>query len=106
MPAHDRVLAVGLIALSGWSVLALLRPKLSRSDVVLAAVLLVGCLVWLLQSPAYEGPTVLRLTATNGLTAADLGVPPGLFLAAGVLVRAARSGPAASPGPSWRGTSR
>ena len=91
MPAHDRVLAVILVVLSGWCVVALMRRRLGRSDVVLAVALAVGCLAWLLGSPAYEGPTVVRLTDSNGLTAADLGVPPGLFLAAGVLLKAAWS---------------
>ena len=87
VPVADRVHAVVLVLLSGWAVVALLKTQPNAFDQALAALLATGCLWWLFDSPAYEGPGVLSLTAHNGLTAADLGVPPGLFLAAAVLAK-------------------
>ena len=87
MPPAERARAVVLVLLSGWAVVALLKARPSRVDQALAALLAAGCLWWLFDSPAYEGPGVVSLTADSGLTAADLGVPPGLFLAAAVLLK-------------------
>lgn len=98
MPAADRGLALALVLLSAWSVLALVRARPTRLDEVLAVALAAGCLWWLFASPAYEGPGILALTSTAGLTVADLGVPPGLFLSAGVLVKARRRPPGSPAG--------
>lgn len=88
VPLADRLLALALVVLSAWAVLALVKARPSRVDVALAALLAAGCLWWLFTSPAYEGPGILALTSDRGLTVADLGVPPGIFLATGVAVRA------------------
>ena len=90
MPVSDRVGAIAMMVLSIAAVLALLRRSTTRLDALLAAVLGLLALGWLLQSPAYEGPGILPLTSTAGLTAADLGVPPSLFLSAAVLYAAWR----------------
>lgn len=112
MPLAERVLALLLVALACGCVLALVgRPAPGRRAVAAAVLLGIGSLWWLFSSRAYEGPTVLALSATRGLTAVDLAVPPDLCLAAGVLVRAEaarrsrnRAGPAGRrpgtrPGP-------
>lgn len=95
MPASDRVGAIAMLLLSGWCVMALLRRRPGPLDVVVAVVLGALAVAWLLQSPAYEGPSVLRLTSTSGLAAADLGVPPSVFLSGAVLYarRSRRSEP-------------
>ena len=98
MPFWERVAALAMMGLCAAATLALLRRSPTRLDALLAAVLGVLALGWLLQSPAYEGPGILPLTSTSGLTAADLGVPPSLFLSAAVLYaawrdRRGRSGP-------------
>ena len=96
MPLGERLLALALIALACWCVLVLWRRRLpGRLDLAVAVVLAVGSLWWLFASRVYEGPTVLALTATRGLTAVDLAVVPDLLLAAAVLasrVRDARGG--------------
>ena len=90
MPFPDRAGALVMMGLCAAATLALLRRSPTRLDALLAAVLGVLALGWLLQSPAYEGPGILPLTSTSGLTAADLGVPPSLFLSAAVLYAAWR----------------
>ena len=85
MPVSDRVGAIAIVVLSGWCVLALLRRAPHRVDVLVAGALGALAVGWLLQSPAYEGPGILALAPGRGLTAADLGVPPGLFLSTAVL---------------------
>ena len=87
-----------MIVGAGWCVLALLRPRTGPADVAVAASLGGLAVWWLLDSPVYEGPGILQLTRTDGLAAADLGVPPSLFLSAAVLYaawrdRRGRSGP-------------
>ena len=90
MPASDRTAAIVMIALSGWCVLALLRRSPSRLDALVAGALGALAAGWLLGSPAYEGPRILSLPSTSGLTAADLGVPPSFFLSGAVLFAACR----------------
>lgn len=51
---------------------------------VAAAVLAVA---WDVHKAPYEGPAVVRLSATHGLTVVDLVVPVALAVAAAVLVR-------------------
>ncbi len=45
---------------------------------------------WFLRKAPYEGPAILTITATRGLTVVDLIVPPSLAISAAVLVRAFR----------------
>lgn len=86
MPTSERVLALLLVAAALWCVLALSRRRRpGLLDTAVAALLLAGSLLWLFGSPAYEGPTIVVLTASRGLSVADLGVPPGLALGAAVL---------------------
>lgn len=85
MPASDRVRALTAVVLAGWCAWVLVRGRVGRLDAGAAGALAVLAAWWLLQSPAYEGPTVLPLTGSSGLTMADLGVPPSLFLSAAVL---------------------
>ncbi|MCW2616800.1 MAG: hypothetical protein JWN08_3794 [Frankiales bacterium] len=73
-----------MIVLAAWCVLALLRRRRGTCDLGAAAVLAVLALWWTFDSPAYEGPGILTLTDSSGIAAADLGVPPSLFLSAGV----------------------
>lgn len=87
MPAGQRALAVALVLLSGWAVVSLLKARPGRLDRVAAVLLAAGALWWLFDSPAYEGPGIVALSSSDGLTVADLGVPPALFLSAGVLVK-------------------
>ena len=90
MPLSDRVGATAMMVLCASATLALLSRRPTRSDVLSAGALAALALWWLLQSPAYEGPGILELTSTSGLTAADLGVPPSLMLSAAVLYAAWR----------------
>ena len=45
---------------------------------------------WFLHKAPYEGPAILTITATRGMTLVDLIVPPSLAISAAVLVRAFR----------------
>ena len=90
MPAGERARAIAMVVGAGWCVLALLRPRRGVADVAVAGALGVFAAWWLLDSPVYEGPSILGLTSTAGLAAADLGVPPSLFLSAAVLYAAWR----------------
>lgn len=96
MPVGERVLALLLVALACWCALVLLRrDRPTRVDLPVAVLLAAGSLRWLFESHAYEGPTVLALTHSSGLTAVDLGVVPDLCLAGCVLLRAFRARPGA-----------
>ena len=91
MPLGERLLALALILLACWCVLVLWRRRRpGRLDLAVALVLAVGSLWWLFASRVYEGPTVLALTATRGLTAVDLAVVPDLLLATAVLASRVR----------------
>lgn len=79
-----------MILLSGCCVLSLLRRRPRWPDVLVAGALGLLATAWLLRSPAYEGPGLLALNSATGLSAADAGVPPSLFLSAGVLYGAWR----------------
>lgn len=90
MPVVERAVVIGLVLGSLWCVLALARARRGRLDVAVAVLLAAGSLLWLFGSRAYEGPTVVALSADRGLTIADLGVPTWLALSAAVVVRSWR----------------
>ena len=83
-------MALAMMGLCAAATLALLRSSPTRLDALMAGGLGVMALSWLLHSPAYEGPGIVALTSTSGLTVADLGVPPSLFLSFAVLYAAWR----------------
>ncbi len=85
MPAEQSILAVLIAVLTVVLVLALVQRWTGRLVLVGAALLGLASLSWLLASPVYEGPSVLTLTPSRGLTISDLGVPPGLLVSAAVL---------------------
>ena len=90
MPFWERVAALAMMGLCAAATLALLRRSPTRLDALMAGGLGAMALGWLLHSPAYEGPGIVPLTSTSGLTVADLGVPPSLFLSFAVLYAAWR----------------
>lgn len=87
MPATERALALVLVALGCWCVVVLARGRPHRVDPVLGGLLVGGSVWWLFTSRAYEGPTVLALTSTRGLTAVDLAVLPSVCLGVAVAIR-------------------
>ncbi|MEJ5912947.1 hypothetical protein [Pseudokineococcus sp. 1T1Z-3] len=80
------VIAVVLSALVAATVLSLLRPGALAVLVVAAA----GVAWWLVNGPV-EGAVLLVVTRTNGLTVADLLVPPLLAVAVAAAVVDRRS---------------
>lgn len=82
----ERLVALLFVALSVACVVLLLRRPVRLRGLLVAGPLAAVALVWLFGTRAYEGPTVLALTPTRGLTVADLLVLPALALAAAVAV--------------------
>ncbi|MDT7537987.1 MAG: hypothetical protein QOI82_1572 [Actinomycetota bacterium] len=90
MPLDERLLALVLMLITCWCVVVLGFQRPRRIDVIVAVELLLGSAAWLWLHRAYEGPTVVRVSATHGLTVSDLWVPPCVLLALGVLLKAVR----------------
>ena len=61
-----------------------------HSGVAVAVALFVTSAVWSQVQKVYEGPTVISVTASRGLTIADLVIVPSLGIVAALLVRARR----------------
>ena len=96
MTAGQRALALLQVGLALSCVVLLVRRRIGLGGAIVAGSSAAASLLWLFTSEAYEGPAVLSLTSTMGLTLGDMGVPTALALAVAVLYRVwrdARSAP-------------
>lgn len=89
MTSAEQLLAVSVVLAATLACLALARQsRPGRVAVVWAGASAALTIDWALHKAPYEGPAILTLTATRGLTVVDLVVPPSLAISAAVLVRA------------------
>ena len=91
MNGAEQLLAISVVLAATGACLPLARARRPG----LLAVIWAGAsaaltVAWALHKAPYEGPAILSLTATRGLTVVDLVVPPSLAISAAVLVRAYR----------------
>ena len=91
MNGAEQLLAISVVLAATLTCLPLARPgRPGRLAVVWAGASAALTIDWALHKAPYEGPAILTLTATRGLTIVDLVVPPSLAITAAVLVRAYR----------------
>ena len=88
MSGREQLLAVVVLVLTTGCVVPLARRRQPRVvGLVWAIATAAALLTWFLHKAPYEGPAIIRLSSTRGLTVVDMIVPPGLALAASVGVR-------------------
>jgi len=84
----EQVLAVVVLVLVTGCCLPLARrerPGRAAGAWAIATIVLV--LWWFRHKAPYEGPAIIKLTPSNGVTVVDMIVPPGLAIAGCVLLR-------------------
>lgn len=88
MHLSEQLLAVAVLVLVTGCVVPLTLPSAPGARALTwAATTAVVVLVWFLHKAPYEGPAILEVTPTHGLTVVDMVVPPGLALAGAVAYR-------------------
>lgn len=91
MSRAEQLLAVCVVLGTTLACLPLAKSsRPGRLTVAWASGSAVLTVVWFLHKAPYEGPAVITVTASRGLTVVDLVVPPALAVAGAVLVRAYR----------------
>ena len=91
MPLFQQLTAIAPLFAGVACCWFLARPgKPGRAARIWAAVLLVTALVWSQVQKEYEGPTVVPITPSRGLTIADLVLVPSFAIACAVFARARR----------------
>lgn len=88
MTHGEQVLAILVILSAVLCVVPLARTdRPGRLAVGWAMLTIAVALVWDRHKAPYEGPAILDLSASNGITVVDLVVPPALAVAGAVLWR-------------------
>jgi hypothetical protein len=92
VPFIEQLVAVALLCVALTCCFLLARTKpIDTGGTVGAALLVVLAVVWSRVPGAYEGPTVVSVTDTHGMTVADLVVVPCVGIAAALFARARES---------------
>jgi hypothetical protein len=88
MTAAEQVLALVVLVLVTGCVVPLARPgPPGAAGLAWAAATFLVVLAWFLHKAPYEGPAIIEITSTRGLTVVDMVVPPGLAVALAVGLR-------------------
>ena len=88
MATSEQVLAVAVLVLVTGCCFRLWLPRRSGPVACGWAVATVFTVLWwFFHKAPYEGPAIIEVTRSHGLTVVDMIVPPGLAAAGGVLWR-------------------
>lgn len=91
MRAVEQVLAVAVLVSATGCVVPLARARRPGGAAAAWALLTLAVVAaWFLHKAPYEGPAIITVTPTRGLTVVDMVVPPGLAVAFAVLWRSWR----------------
>jgi len=91
MPLGQQAAAIAPLVMGLVCCWFLARPQpVGRAGLASAALLVIACAVWSQVQKEYEGPTVVPLTGSRGLTIADLVLVPSFAIAVALVIRSRR----------------